>query len=146
VSESNVTIVTRRPGALRRSRILLFIVTRYEDGFLHERTIYLAIIRVHQLLCVAPLVHTDESFQDSFAHLSPQVRPVEPVITPRFVPSCSNELFRNIGELAEASGMRIQSHLAEARDQVDWVRKERGAEDVEVLHRVSVDCELYSID
>ncbi|KAI0034628.1 Metallo-dependent hydrolase [Vararia minispora EC-137] len=63
----------------------------------------------------------------------PHLRLVEPVITPRFVPTCSGELLYGLGELAEHTGARVQSHLAEAYDQVAWVRKERGKEDYDVF-------------
>ncbi|KAG7088285.1 hypothetical protein E1B28_012297 [Marasmius oreades] len=62
-------------------------------------------------------------------------RLVEPVVTPRFVPTCSNELLHGLGKYAREQCLRIQSHLAEAHDQVDWVRRERGAEDVEVFEK-----------
>ncbi|KAE9405658.1 Metallo-dependent hydrolase, partial [Gymnopus androsaceus JB14] len=44
---------------------------------------------------------------------------VHPVITPRFVPTCSDELLHGLGALAKEKGWRIQSHMAESRDQVD---------------------------
>ncbi|THH21285.1 hypothetical protein EW146_g260 [Bondarzewia mesenterica] len=56
------------------------------------------------------------------AGLPPHMRLVEPVLTPRFVPTCSDALLQGLGELATCTGVRIQSHLAEARDQVDCVR------------------------
>lgn len=63
-------------------------------------------------------------------------RLVHPVVTPRFVPTCSDELLLGLGKLVEAEGVHIQSHLAEARDQVDWVRSTRNAEDIDVFDRV----------
>ncbi|KAF9071186.1 hypothetical protein BDP27DRAFT_1382483 [Rhodocollybia butyracea] len=54
---------------------------------------------------------------------------VHPVITPRFVPTCSDELLHGLGTLAEETGWRIQSHMAESSDQVEWVKKERGEDD-----------------
>ncbi|TDL29740.1 Metallo-dependent hydrolase [Rickenella mellea] len=62
-------------------------------------------------------------------------RLIEPVLTPRFVPTCSDELLSCLGNLAESSSLRIQSHLAEARDQVDWVKKERGVDDIDVFDK-----------
>lgn len=62
---------------------------------------------------------------------------VQPVLTPRFVPTCTDELLRGLGELArEGRGLKIQSHMAEAKDQMEWVRAERGIEDVEVFNKV----------
>lgn len=64
-------------------------------------------------------------------------RLVEPVLTPRFVPTCSDTLLQGLGELAEQTGVRVQSHLAEARDQMKAVQESRGICDLEVFERVS---------
>ncbi|KAF5367818.1 hypothetical protein D9757_010350 [Collybiopsis confluens] len=45
---------------------------------------------------------------------------VQPVITPRFVPTCSDELLHGLGVLSEQKGWRVQSHMAESSDQVEW--------------------------
>ncbi|KAM0750708.1 Metallo-dependent hydrolase [Meredithblackwellia eburnea MCA 4105] len=52
--------------------------------------------------------------------LEPHRRLVEPVITPRFVPTCSKELLVGLSKLAKDTGVRIQSHMSEAVDQVEW--------------------------
>jgi guanine deaminase len=65
-------------------------------------------------------------------------RLVEPVITPRFVPTCSNELLKGLGQLAEKKNVRVQSHMAEARDLVNWVQTEHGIDDVQIFKQVSV--------
>ena len=65
-------------------------------------------------------------------------RLVEPVLTPRFVPTCSNRLLEGLGKLSQEKKLRVQSHMAESHDQVAWVRAERGAEDMEVFERVSL--------
>ncbi|KAG6883546.1 hypothetical protein C0992_008512 [Termitomyces sp. T32_za158] len=46
-----------------------------------------------------------------------------PVLTLRFVPTCSDELLAGLGALAAADthGLRIQSHLAESSDSISWV-------------------------
>ncbi|MCE2511155.1 MAG: amidohydrolase family protein [Acidimicrobiia bacterium] len=41
---------------------------------------------------------------------------VDPIITPRFTPACTDALLEGLSELAEASGVRIQTHCAES----DW--------------------------
>ncbi|PBK74947.1 Metallo-dependent hydrolase [Armillaria solidipes] len=60
---------------------------------------------------------------------------IEPVITPRFVPTCSDALLNGLGDLAASQDLRIQSHLAESHDQVEAVRSERGDEDLLVFRR-----------
>lgn len=64
-------------------------------------------------------------------------RLVEPVLTPRFVPTCSDELLVSLGKLAATENLKIQSHLAESLDQVEYVRKDRGIEDIQVFDRAS---------
>ena len=41
---------------------------------------------------------------------------VEPIITPRFAPACTDALLEGLGELAESTGARTQTHCAES----DW--------------------------
>ncbi|KZW00514.1 Metallo-dependent hydrolase [Exidia glandulosa HHB12029] len=67
------------------------------------------------------------------ADLPPHARLVQPVITPRFVPTCSDELLTALGELAAETGVMVQSHLAEAHDQVKWVQATRRKDDMDVF-------------
>ncbi len=46
-----------------------------------------------------------------------------PILTPRFIPTCSDELMRGIGELSEERGLRVQSHLSENLSEVAWVKE-----------------------
>ncbi len=46
---------------------------------------------------------------------------VKPIITPRFVPSCSSELMAGLGELANRYNVPVQSHLNENPEEIDWV-------------------------
>ncbi len=46
-----------------------------------------------------------------------------PIITPRFIPSCSDELLINLGEIAENYDLPVQSHLSENKDEIKWVKK-----------------------
>ena len=46
-----------------------------------------------------------------------------PILTPRFVPSCSDELLEGLGKLAEEKNLRIQSHLSENTSEVAWVKE-----------------------
>jgi len=70
------------------------------------------------------------------ANLPESQRLVEPVLTPRFVPTCTDGLLAGLGELSESGRIKVQSHLAEAKDQVEWVRAERGIEDIDVFEKV----------
>lgn len=48
---------------------------------------------------------------------------VKPIITPRFVPSCSLELMRALGDLAEKYNAPVQSHLCESHAEIALVKK-----------------------
>ncbi len=46
-----------------------------------------------------------------------------PILTPRFIPSCSDELMKGLGELSKETGLRIQSHLSENKSEIAWVKE-----------------------
>jgi len=48
--------------------------------------------------------------------------PALPVITPRFVPTCSTELMTKLGQLAARHGLRITSHVSESPGEISWVQ------------------------
>lgn len=48
---------------------------------------------------------------------------VKPIITPRFVPTCSDELLRSLGSLAVKYMLPVQSHLSENLDEIKWVKE-----------------------
>lgn len=50
---------------------------------------------------------------------------VRPVITPRFIPSCSEELMTGLGELQRQFGAAMQSHLSENLSEIEWVKQLR---------------------
>ena len=48
---------------------------------------------------------------------------VSPIITPRFIPSCSDGLCQGLGKLARKYKVPVQSHLSENVSEVEWVKK-----------------------
>ena len=48
---------------------------------------------------------------------------VKPILTPRFTPSCSNELMAALGKLAAERDLPVQSHLSENTGEIAWVRE-----------------------
>lgn len=79
-----------------------------------------------------------ERCMDISSCLPAHERLVEPVLTPRFVPTCTDDLLSGLGELSAVRRTRIQSHMAEAHDQVQWVLSERGMDDMDVFAQVSL--------
>ena len=51
--------------------------------------------------------------------LPPRVRPI---VTPRFIPSCTPEMLRACGQLAAKYQLPVQSHLSENKDEIAWVK------------------------
>lgn len=70
--------------------------------------------------------------------LPPHRRLVEPVLTPRFVPTCSDDLLSGLAVLSQEMSLRVQSHLAEAHDEIDWVKRLRGTNDLDIFDRCSL--------
>jgi len=48
-------------------------------------------------------------------------RHVRPILTPRFTPSCSDELMQKLGEIQRAYHAPFQSHLSENKKEIAWV-------------------------
>lgn len=46
-----------------------------------------------------------------------------PIITPRFTPSCDDELMSGLGRLAHERGLNVQSHLSENLSEIAWVKE-----------------------
>ncbi|GAA5852286.1 hypothetical protein JCM9279_002490 [Rhodotorula babjevae] len=64
---------------------------------------------------------------------------VEPVVTPRFVPTCSAELLRGLSDLARETGARVQSHMCESEGMVRVCKDMLdGKSDVEVLDELGL--------
>ena len=47
----------------------------------------------------------------------------KPIITPRFVPTCSDSLLNGLGELIEKYNLTFQSHLDENPSEIKWVKE-----------------------
>ena len=48
---------------------------------------------------------------------------VKPIVTPRFVPTCSSDLLQGLGELCAKYGVPMQSHLSENKSEIQWVKE-----------------------
>ena len=58
---------------------------------------------------------------------------IEPVITPRFIPSCTNELLEGLGKLARETGCAVQTHCSESTWQHEFVLARMGKSDATAL-------------
>ena len=48
---------------------------------------------------------------------------VKPILTPRFIPSCSDELMMYLSDLQRKYQLPVQSHLSENTGEIEWVRE-----------------------
>ena len=48
---------------------------------------------------------------------------IKPIITPRFTPSCTDELMEELGKIAKEYNLPIQSHLSENLGEKAWVKE-----------------------
>ncbi|GAX18812.1 guanine deaminase [Fistulifera solaris] len=61
---------------------------------------------------------------------------VFPLITPRFIPTCTPELLSALGEYARSEDLHITTHISESIDEVQWSQAlEGGTEDAVVLKK-----------
>ncbi len=76
---------------------------------------------------------TEESKRETLRWLkeSERFQNIRPILTPRFTPSCSDDLMAWLGDLAKERNLPVQSHLSENRGEIAWVKE---------LHP---DCERY---
>ncbi|MDR2070454.1 MAG: amidohydrolase family protein, partial [Treponema sp.] len=48
---------------------------------------------------------------------------VRPILTPRFIPSCSDALMKGLSQIQKEYALPLQSHLSENRREIGWVRE-----------------------
>lgn len=66
---------------------------------------------------------TEESKRETLRWLDAceQFQRIKPILTPRFTPSCTDDLMEWLGRLAADRGLYVQSHLSENRSEINWV-------------------------
>ncbi len=69
---------------------------------------------------------TDQSYADTekwILECADQYKNIKPILTPRFIPSCTNELMEKLSVLQKKYHLPVQSHLSENNSEVDWVKE-----------------------
>lgn len=70
--------------------------------------------------------NSDESIKNTNAWIqncSGKYKFVKPIITPRFVPSCTSYLMKELGNIAINHNIPVQSHLSENLSEIEWVKE-----------------------
>ena len=57
-----------------------------------------------------------------FLEQAASFRYVRPILTPRFTPSCTDDLMAWLGRVAQKTGLYVQSHLSESKAEIEWVQ------------------------
>ena len=69
---------------------------------------------------------TDESINTTalwLDEISSRYERTKPILTPRFIPSCDDEVMEKLGEMRKKYDLRVQSHLSENPSEIDWVKE-----------------------
>ena len=77
--------------------------------------------------CPAGLTsHVEQAMRDNLSlieEFSDANGLVHPIITPRFIPTCTPEMLQACGEMAAKYHLPVQSHLSENHNEIAWVRE-----------------------
>lgn len=69
---------------------------------------------------------TEQSAEDTIRWLeetSKRYQNVKPILTPRFIPTCSDELMERLSEIQKRYNLPLQSHLSENQSEIAWVKE-----------------------
>lgn len=68
---------------------------------------------------------TEDSLRETerFVEEAASFRNTSPILTPRFIPTCSDELMRGLSDIQKRTGLAVQSHLSENRSEIEWVKE-----------------------
>lgn len=82
----------------------------------------------------AAIMETEKFIQDVQALNKTTIQGVYPVITPRFIPSCTDEALRQLGQLVQKYDVHVQSHCSESDWAHRFVQERFGKNDAQVLN------------
>ena len=80
---------------------------RNSPDYLRETDAAASVAATEEWIC-----HTRDRFENT-----------KPILTPRFVPSCTDELLRGLRGLVEKYDLPVQSHLSENYGEIAWVQE-----------------------
>ncbi|MEO0637304.1 MAG: guanine deaminase [Pseudomonadota bacterium] len=81
----------------------------------------------------AALEGTEAFIEDVRALPGNEKATVKPVVTPRFIPSCTDSCLEGLGELAEKTGAHVQTHVSESDWEHNYVLQRHGKSDTQSL-------------
>ncbi|NLS11965.1 guanine deaminase [Vibrio sp. SM6] len=78
------------------------------------------------------LAETEQFVHNVFALPGNDIGLVSPVITPRFVPSCTPQMLRGLGDLVQKYDLHMQTHCSESDWARDYAQSQFGKTDIEI--------------
>ena len=68
---------------------------------------------------------SDESIKNTLSYIekSKEFKNIKPIITPRFIPTCSDYLLTELGKISKEYKLPVQSHLSENLSEIEWVKE-----------------------
>lgn len=76
-----------------------------------------------EILCESSAEASLEETERWLSEIKGRYRYTKPILTPRFIPSCSDALMRGLGAMAASYGLPVQSHLSENKSEIAWVQE-----------------------
>lgn len=75
------------------------------------------------ILCEESAELSEEDTKQWLSDIKGRYKNTEPILTPRFVPSCSDRLMEQLGKIRQREKLPVQSHLSENKGEIDWVKE-----------------------
>lgn len=69
---------------------------------------------------------TEKSVRDTIRFIEEaqkNFKNTKPIITPRFIPTCTDELMKDLADLKRKYHLPMQSHLSENKEEIEWVKE-----------------------
>lgn len=72
---------------------------------------------------VQAAIHATQQCIDHIQKIDPAYELVSPIITPRFAPSCTEDVLRALGEIHKRTGLPCQTHISENKAEIELVKQ-----------------------
>ena len=76
-----------------------------------------------EYLCEASAAESIAHTEEWICRTRERFENTKPILTPRFIPSCTDELMKGLRTLVEKYHLPVQSHLSENFGEIEWVRE-----------------------